>query len=266
MKVLVRRGPTPPAALLMDLGNTRLGMATWYEGRTHPGRHFTLAELERDPAWLAQAWRDLPDPSERYVVISSVSPPGLEVLSRLVSRHCDGVEPLIVGVDLVPPIKVNVAAPEKVGTDRLCSAAAAWKQAQTACAVASFGTAITIDLISDDGVFMGGAILPGLAMSARALHEHTALLPSVEITPPTEVWGTDTAEAIRVGVFCGAAGALREITERYAEHIGKWPVLMLTGGDAAAIAQAVNFADAIVPDLCLRGIALALESALLTAP
>ncbi|MBN1490580.1 MAG: type III pantothenate kinase, partial [Phycisphaerae bacterium] len=216
--------------------------------------------------WLAQAWKDLPEGSDRYVVVSSVAPAAFDVVSRLIVEHCDGEAPILIGRDIPPAIQVNVPEPEKVGTDRLCAAAAAHKWAKDACVVASFGTALTVDLVSDDGVFMGGAILPGMATAAHSLHEHTALLPDVEMTAPQEVWGTSTQEAVRVGVLCGLAGALRSLTERYATAIGRWPRVILTGGDAeAVVAGGVDFADAVVSDLCLHGIALALEQALVEA-
>jgi type III pantothenate kinase len=247
---------------LFDIGNTRIGMASWYEGRMHPARQLALEHLQEEPAWLSQAWKDLPEGSERFVVVSSVSPPRFEMLANLIAAQCDESEAVLIGRDIAVPIEANVPAPEKVGTDRLCSAAAAHQVAKAACVVASFGTALTVDLVSDDAVFMGGAILPGMAVAAKALHEHTALLPDVAVSAPEETWGTSTAEAINVGVFCGLVGALREITERYATQIGKWPTLILTGGDAAAIADAANFVDRVIPDLCLRGVALAFEKAL----
>lgn len=265
MSVIVQRPGMPPSALLIDIGNTRVGMAAWYEGRIRPSLQLTIEQLESEPAWLTQAWNDLPDISHRHVVISSVSPPRLEQLARLIARNCEEVDSVLVGRDIPAPIETNVPEPEKVGTDRLCSAAAAHRQAKSACVVASFGTALTVDMVSDDGVFMGGAILPGMSLAARALHEHTALLPQVEVNLPEEVWGTDTIEAIKVGIVCGLRGALRDIVERYATQIGKWPVVILTGGDAGLLADSIDFANGVVPDLCLRGIALAFEKALVQA-
>ncbi len=262
MSVTVQRLGAPPSALLIDIGNTRIGMAAWYDGRVRPARHLTPGQIEADPAWLSQAWADLPPITRRHVVISSVAPPQLEALSRLIALHCEEAEPVVIGRDIAPPLTANVPEPDKVGADRLCSAAAAYRQVKRACAVASFGTAVTVDLVSDDGIFMGGAILPGVALAARALHEHTALLPEVEITTPAEAWGTNTVEAIKVGVVCGLRGALREIVERYAARIHKWPAVLLTGGDAAMLAETIDFADGIVPDLCLRGIAIAFEKAI----
>src|SRR5262249_25738093 len=125
------------------------------------------------------------------------------------------------------------------------------------CVVASFGTATTVDCINEEGVFMGGAILPGLAMQARSLYEGTDALPHVEITSPDTVFGASTEQAIQNGIVYGAVGALREITERYATVLNAWPQLVVTGGNSQLVRQHADFIDNIVPDLCIRGIALA---------
>jgi type III pantothenate kinase len=106
-------------------------------------------------------------------------------------------------------------------------------------------------------VFLGGSILPGLALCARALHEHTALLPLVDIREASYSPGKDTESAIRNGITAMAVGALREITERWATEIGKWPPLILTGGDAASVAGSCDFVDGVIPDLCLDGLVIA---------
>ena len=92
--------------------------------------------------------------------------------------------------------------------------------------LADFGTAITIGLVGDDGMFLGGTISPGLRLSALSRAEHTAALTEVDIHVPEQVLGVDTESAIRSGVVHAAVGALREITERYAETLSKWPVLI----------------------------------------
>jgi type III pantothenate kinase len=265
VKIRIERPKMPVSALLADIGNTRIGIASWYDGQMQTPQSTALEALTSDPARLRQAWATLPEGSVRFVVISSVAPRAFDSFVGLLADVCDEEEIVVVGRDVPPPIEVFVPQPEQVGTDRLCAAGAAYDKVQAACVVASFGTAVTIDLVSDDGAFLGGAILPGLATAARALHERTALLPRVELAPPTEVWGTDTDEAIRVGIFCGLTGALRQITERYATELGRWPPLILTGGDAELIGRACEFADAVAPDLCLRGIALALERAVAQA-
>jgi type III pantothenate kinase len=127
--------------------------------------------------------------------------------------------------------------------------------------VASFGTAITIDCVSADGRFMGGAILPGLDMSFEALHEGTAALPQVEVETPGGAIGRNTHDAIVNGVVYGAVGALRELVERYATELGHWPQLVITGGNAGLVRQLADFVDSVVPDLCLMGVALAYRRA-----
>lgn len=108
---------------------------------------------------------------------------------------------------------------------------------------------------------MGGAILPGFQMSLDALHDHTDRLPSVQAAAPNSACGRNTPEAMLAGVVYGAAGALREIVERFATELRSWPPLVVTGGNAALIHPHANFIDAVVPDLCLRGIALAYRRA-----
>lgn len=144
-----------------------------------------------------------------------------------------------------------------MGIDRICSAAAAYDSVRRACVIASFGTAITIDFVNDEGAFMGGAILPGVEAQARALHESTAQLPAVKVTTPSGIYGASTEDAISTGVLFGIIGGLREIVERYATELGSWPELVGTGGNVEMIGPHAQIIDHIVPDLCVRGIALA---------
>lgn len=242
--------------LLVDIGNSRVALATWQDGRRNEASHLPADPIEPLAARLDELWNTLSSGANRAVVIGSVCPPLLDRLrGELDARRIGPV--LVIGRDLAPPIPADVAEPDKVGTDRLCVAAAAYDGVKGACVVADFGTALTIDLVADNGVFLGGTILPGMALSARALHEHTALLPLVELGPTSQTLGKDTRSAIRNGIFAMMTGALREITERYATEINKWPPLILTGGDARMIAEACDFVDRVVPDLCLDGLALA---------
>jgi type III pantothenate kinase len=146
---------------------------------------------------------------------------------------------------------------DEVGVDRVCSAAAAYERVNGACAVASFGTAMTVDCVSSEGHFLGGAILPGFDLSYAALNDGTAQLPRIAVGPPAGVFGRNTHDAILNGVAFGAVGALREIVERFATELREWPQLVVTGGNGALIAELADFVDSVVPDLCLMGIALA---------
>lgn len=246
--------------VLMDIGNSSIKAATWLDGRRGEARTITTASAKEAAALMKTLWDTLPENATRAVAVCSVCPPVLDALRQAARDHA--IEPLLVVGENVPvPIAVDVNEPEQVGTDRLCAAAAAFEVFHTACVVADFGTALTIDLVADNRVFLGGTILPGMRLSALALHEHTAMLPLVEIGKPSGTLGKDTTQAIRFGVFAMMCGALREITERYATEIGKWPPLVVSGGDAQSVAGACDFIDRVAPDLCLDGIALAVQSA-----
>jgi len=131
--------------------------------------------------------------------------------------------------------------------------------------VVDVGTAITVDLVSADGAFYGGAILPGIAMSARALNEFTDLLPLVEtsdLTQPPAPLGTSTESAMQSGLFWGAVGSVRELVERMtkagsAENGAAEPDVFLTGGASQAVADLWGPSARCVPQLTLAGIALA---------
>jgi type III pantothenate kinase len=128
--------------------------------------------------------------------------------------------------------------------------------------VVDLGTAITVDCVSSDGVFLGGAILPGMRMQARALHEGTAKLPEVELAEPEGVFGADTVEAIRSGIVVGVRGAVRTLVEAYASELNQWPIVVTTGGDADLFGNPEGIVQAQAPPLCLLGIARALYRSL----
>jgi type III pantothenate kinase len=180
-------------------------------------------------------------------------------------RECRREDPvtLVSAGDL--PLEVAVPRPDMVGIDRLIDATAAnWlRDAGRSAVVVDVGSAITVDLVSSRGVFLGGAILPGIAMSARALHEYTDLLPLIdmtELTTPPAALGTATVPAMRSGLFWGAVGAIRQLTEQLAIGLNDEPHLFLTGGAGPAVAELLGARAEHVPHLTLAGIALIAEA------
>ena len=254
--------PPPPADALLaiDVGNTRIGLGVWDADGIHDVQRVAVAEPKTWMAALEKAWAATRHAKQRAVVIGSVSPDQTRRWQPLVNDVC-GVDALRVRDDLPLPMPINVENPLEVGVDRICAAAAAYQRIEGTCAVASFGTAITIDCVSRAGEFLGGAILPGMNMSCEVLHDRTAQLPRVELTEPDGPFGRNTTEAIINGVSYAAVGALREIVERFATDLHEWPHLVITGGDAPVIGKLADFVDAIVPDLCLLGIALTYRKA-----
>ncbi len=254
--------PVPEAdtLLVIDVGNTRVGLALWDESGLHDVRRESAHVYEDWRAAIEDLWRQSADARRRAVVIGSVSPRTAALVRDAVEELCD-VEPLFVRDDLPLPLPLDIENADEVGVDRVCSAAAAFDRLRTACAVASFGTATTVDCVSQDGRFLGGAILPGVEMSCEALHDGTQQLPHVQAGQPSGPFGRNTHDAIVNGVIYGTVGALRELVERYATELGQWPQLVITGGNAELVRENANFVDNVVPDLCLMGIALAYRKA-----
>ncbi len=158
-------------------------------------------------------------------------------------------------------LEVAPACPDMVGIDRLLDAAAAnaLRTPGRPAVVVDVGTAITVDFLDSAGVFQGGAILPGIAMSALALHEFTDLLPRLEMNEllePPEPIGRDTVAAMRSGLYWGALGAVLELSRRMADASATEPEIFLTGGAGKQVAPLLGKAAGYVAELTLGGIAL----------
>lgn len=157
------------------------------------------------------------------------------------------------------PLRIEVELPDRVGHDRLAAAVAAnrLRAAGRAAIVVDAGTAITVDLVDAAGAFQGGAILPGLQMSARALAEQTDALPQVPVprTPPPGL-GKHTRAAIESGLFWGAVGGIRMLIERLSEQNAASVDVLLTGGDGEPPAFLAAIAGRFVPHLALYGTAI----------
>ncbi len=252
-----------PNVLACDVGNSAVHVAHVKGDEVALQRVVRVGQLRRLNGQLAEIWKQIPEP--RKLVAASVNPAALKALEAAAAEAL-GQDVLVVGRDLPLPIETDLPDPRLVGVDRLCCAVAAYDRLGTACVVADFGTAITIDCVNDSGVFLGGAILPGLDLAADSLHEHTAQLPRVEFHCPNWVFGKDTSQAIVGGIVGGARGALRELVEAYATELGHWPLVIVTGGDAALVCPRPGengLVQAVVSDLAVRGVALAYYNSLL---
>lgn len=248
-------GPSD-ALLVIEIGNSHVALAQLTGRAVRSVQRCLPDELDELRAAIEPAWETLPDDADRQVAVGSVVPAVLERVVTIVHEELHR-QPIVIGRDTRLPLSMAIERVETIGVDRVCAAAAAFERFEEACAVASFGTATTIDCVNGEGVFMGGAILPGLNMQASALHEGTAQLPLVRPHAGVTTYGATTEEAINNGIVLGAIGALREIVERYATQLSHWPKLVITGGMSPLLADACEFVDAVEPHLVLEGIALA---------
>ena len=253
--------PFPLVAI--DIGNSRakLGLFTAGLGKTLPEPERTLyvgedvSELDEIGDWLKEAFA-----SGGTWWIGSVNRPSTTRLVNWLRTHRPNDPVTLLAAGDVP-LRVELPRPDMVGVDRLLDAVAAnrLRRPDRPAVVVDVGSAITVDLVSADGAFRGGAILPGLAMSARALHTFTDLLPLVdmsELSAPPPPLGTATVAAMRSGLFWGTVGAIRQLIELLARDAGGQPDVFLTGGAGPVVAELLGSSAKHVPHLTLAGIAL----------
>jgi type III pantothenate kinase len=245
--------------LALDVGNTNTVVGL-FEGetlRTH-WRLTTHAERTADEVgmWLHQLlrWERVNPDDLADVAVSSVVPPMDPRLKEGVRRYLDKdaffVEP---GIRSGMPLRVD--APQELGADRLCDAVGAYAKHGGPCLVLDFGTAITWEVVSADGEYLGGAIAPGPAVTAEALSSKTAKLPSVAMAPPPRVIGKSTVDHIQSGLFFGYLGLIEGVTRRMLDELGEATVVA-TGGLAEAFASHTVLIQHVEPDLTLHGLRL----------
>jgi type III pantothenate kinase len=242
--------------LVLNLGNSRLAIGVFQSGKLES---VTRIPHEHRADWqgkIADAWARISDSEDPAVAGASVNPALLESVEHA-ANLATGQSVQWVGREIDLPIDVKTREPNATGVDRVLNIAAAYEQMGKACVVADAGSALTVDCCDDAGAFLGGAIAPGASMMLAALHEKTAKLPPVELTPLAPGIGKDTREAILQGVYTGIRGMVKELVESYATELGHWPDLIATGGDAEKLFAGWELVHAIAPDLTLYGIALA---------
>ncbi len=159
------------------------------------------------------------------------------------------------------PLEIDVRAAHRVGTDRLAAAVAvnALRIPKRSAVLVDAGTAVTVDLITSDGVFRGGAILPGIQTAARALADATDALPRLEnldLSSVPAVIGKSTQDAMRSGIVWGCVGAVRELILQMSAAVPDVPSVFCTGGDGIHLARLIDREMKFDPNLVLRGVAL----------
>ena len=215
----------------IDIGNTAVKWAL-FEGKTlvESGTGADLPELAGFPA------------GDVLVCASGEVPAALAALPRLTG-------------DMPLPVRLDYKTPATLGPDRIAAACGAWGlHPGEASLVIDAGTCITVDYLDAEGVYHGGAIMPGLGMSLRALHEHTAKLPLVEpVAAPPRIPGRTTEESILAGTAGAAMLALAGFVTIYRQRSPGLHVL-LTGGDAGRLTAAGVSGWELAENLTLRGL------------
>ncbi|MBF0511326.1 MAG: type III pantothenate kinase [Candidatus Omnitrophica bacterium] len=162
-------------------------------------------------------------------VICSVVPQACTRLENILKKR---VPVFVIGRDILVPIKNGYKYPKQVGQDRLVGAFAAMKIYGPPLIVVDLGTATTFDVVSPKGEYLGGAIVPGLRLSAESLFLKTALLPRTEIKPPRHIIGKTTQESIQSGLFYGYGSLCRGLIDLLNQKLKTSCQVVMTGGYA----------------------------------
>ncbi|HEY1937886.1 MAG TPA: type III pantothenate kinase [Candidatus Angelobacter sp.] len=194
----------------------------------------------------------------RGIIISSVVPPMDSTLREVCERYFH-LKPLFVEPGIKTGMPVLYENPQEVGADRIVNGVAAFEKFGGPCVVVDLGTATTFDAISRKGEYLGGVISPGIGISARALFEHTARLPFVDIKKPAKVIGTNTVGSIQAGLFFGYLGLVDGILERLIGELGADTKVVATGGLATLIGDNSKYIKNIDDLLTLNGLRIIWE-------
>jgi len=193
------------------------------------------------------------------VGISSVVPNLTGILEKMSRKYFD-CDPLIISVGLKLGIKVVYDEPKAVGSDRICVAVAGYKKYGGPLIILDFGTATTFDVVSKDGVYLGGVIAPGVETAAVDLQRRAAKLPRIELKFPDEVIGKTTVASMQSGIMFGAVDAMEGILRRIKISLRSDAKVIATGGYARVIAEKTKVIDQIEPALVLEGVRIIYET------
>ena len=194
----------------------------------------------------------------RGIVIASVVPPIDWILNQFCERYF-GQKPLFIEPGIKTGLPILTDNPGEVGADRVANCVGAFEKYGGPCIVVDFGTATNFDVVSHKGEFLGGAIAPGLNVSAEALFAPAARLPRVEIKRPPKVIGTNTVDNLQIGLFYGHIGLVDGILERMIAKLGAETKCVATGGLAHLIADESKYISSVDDMLTMEGLRIIYE-------
>jgi type III pantothenate kinase len=187
------------------------------------------------------------------IIISTVVPPLLSIMTEM-SRKYFKIDPMVVTSELKTGITLSYENPREIGADRIVNAAAAFKLYGGPLIIIDFGTATTFCAVTANGEYLGGAITPGVKISAEALYQRAAKLPRVELTRPRTIIGRDTVSAMQAGILYGYAGLVDGIVERMKKELSPEARVIATGGLAELVTPETRSSIEVRPNLTLEGL------------
>jgi type III pantothenate kinase len=254
--------------LAVDVGNSNVVFALFKEdGVLQPNAfaQFRVESIRTRPgdeyaALLSQLLevRGIAPKDITAVIVTSVVPALTRAMQQL-SKTLFQTEAMIVSAALELGIGVEYDDPALIGADRLVNAVAAHERVQGACIVVDLGTATTLDVVSEKGAFIGGAICLGVGATAEALGARAARLPRIDVAVPPKVIATNTVHAMQSGVVLGYGAMIDGLVRRTIREMQGKPRVIATGGFSSLIAPLAPIIDEVDADLTLRGLRILYE-------
>ena len=252
--------------LVIDVGNTNI-VAGVFDGKSlvsHWRFSTDRSKTADEYGILLRSmfnYTKMPMDEVKAIIISSVVPPLIVPLCHMCERYFDQV-PMVVGPGIKTGISLRYDNPREVGADRIVNAVAAFEKYASKgkpMIIVDFGTATTFCALLPTGEYLGGAIAPGIGISAEALFQRTAKLPRVKLIKPPAVICKNTVNAMQAGILVGFVGQMNEIVCKMKEELGGEAIVIATGGFATTMAAESDVIDAVEPFLTLEGLLILYE-------
>ena len=226
----------------IDVGNTQTAIGVFKDDNLTCHWHISTSRDET-PDELAVVLSNLLNLADfslkdiSAVIVSSVVPHCTAALTEMVEKNLR-IRPMIVGPGIKTGMPIFYDNPHEVGADRIVNGVAAFRKYGGPAIVVDFGTATTFDVVSTKGEYLGGAIAPGVGISAEALFTVAAKLSRVDLVKPAAVIGKNTETSVQSGLIFGFAGLVDAIVEQMMKEIEGDPRVIATGGLAPLIVPA----------------------------
>ena len=236
--------------LAIDIGNTNIVCAIFQGDNI-----IEELRIESSPESIDQ-FHNFINSNIKSVIISSVVPKLTDIYNEICSSIFHTI-PFIVSFNNIPSLILNVEQPSQVGADRICNTIAAASLYKTPCVVVDSGTAVKYDVIDKSGAFIGGAIAPGMDISARYLFKKAALLRDTAFTFPENSIGRNTETNLQSGIMFNAVDAIDGMLNRIVKELNLNKInVILTGGFGSLISSNIKYPHKVDPHLTLLGLKL----------